>query len=133
MSILVSKMSSKSCLVIVLILLTNVITICSTLCDENSDFLCKTFDNKNKTCQKFGQKCSNGVSMWNNYPSSAFSVAVEQNFSNNFLFDSRVNLFNVTRLRFELRKFENSTFFRRIFDVGIFRPLDEMTEKHLGR
>ena len=100
-------------------------------CNEKTEFLCKSLSTE--TCLKFDKICSTRSSVWTNYPLSDLSIFVGQNISDNFLLEIKTSIVNVTRLRFELRNYRNSTFFRRIFDVGLFRPLHEMAEKITGK
>jgi len=100
-------------------------------CNEKSEFLCQSLSTN--TCLKFDKICSTRSSVWTNYPLPDLSIFVDQNISDNFLLEIQTSVINVTRLRFELRNYRNSTFFSRIFDVGLFRPLHEMADNIRGK
>ena len=89
------------------------------ICDGNSEFLCRSFDHNFQSCLKFGQKCSNDVSIWKDYPLANLSFIIEPISSGIISLSSRTDLSNVSRIRFELGDFLNSTFFRKHFDAGI--------------
>ena len=101
-------------------------------CDEKSEYDCKSSTHSTSVCLKFIEKCSTGNSVWRNFPRTFLEIDINQTISNFFLFESEISVFNLTRLRFELRDYQNSTFFQRIFDVGLFRPMHEMVEGFLG-
>ena len=99
-------------------------------CNSQSEFWCISA-NYSK-CLKLNEQCFTGRALWKDYTKSNFFVNVDRNMSENVLFESQNVLVNMTRIRFELREFENSTFFRRIFDIGLFKPAKEMVEGIFG-
>ena len=113
------------------VLSSNILRICHSLvCDEKSEFLCRSFDQKTGSCEKFGQKCSNDVSVWKNYPLSNLTFEVEPTSSDLFSVTIRTVLSNLTQVRFELKNFYNSTFFDSILDAGLLlTTVDDSTGK----
>ena len=101
-------------------------------CDEKSEYECKSPTHLTSVCIKFAENCSTGNAVWKNFPKKFLEIKIDQNISNSFLLECEVSVFNLTRIQFELRDFQNSTFFQRIFDVGLFRPLNEIVEGFLG-
>ncbi len=99
-------------------------------CEEKTEFSCQSLSTN--TCLKFDKICSTGTSVWTNYSLPDLSISVDRNMSDNFLLEIQTSMINVTRLRFELRNYRNSTFFRRFFDVGLFRPLHEIADNIRG-
>jgi hypothetical protein len=99
-------------------------------CNFQHQFWCDSLENSK--CLKLTQKCFSGSALWKDYTSPNLFVNVDKNKSENVLFESLNVLENMSRLRFELRKFENSTFFKRIFDIGLFNPASEMMNGIVG-
>ena len=100
-------------------------------CESHQEFWCNSA--KNSKCLKLNEKCFTGSALWRDYTRPVLFVNVDQNMSENVLFESENVLENMSRLRFELRKFENSTFFKRIFDIGLFKPTHEMVDGIKGK
>ena len=100
-------------------------------CESRQQFWCNS-DKKSK-CLKLNEKCFSGSALWRDYTRPVLFVNVDQNLSENVLFESENVLENMSRLRFELRMFENSTFFKRIFDIGLLKPTNELVDGIIGK